>query len=289
MLDFNRLLEMVDLDPAETLIVRHVPVEASLKRVLPWLVSERPNLWLAYQQIQWRTLEKAMTRGRHIASFIALEGSTATLAGIYRIGAWQELDFEGYRTFPGNRELEELGMTGRTAEMGTCLAFDLEPLPHYSDWIGRLSISWPQPYQQWWRWAGRGRFPVAAIESESRFVQRMPEWREIVLGWAELHSLPTSWKTAHAQWRGVYFIFDAARQAGYVGSATGSENILGRWTDYARSGHGGNRRLVASNPADLRFSILECTSPDLAPESVLQLEASWKDRLHTRQYGLNAN
>ena len=70
MLDFNTLLEQIDLDPAETLIVRHAPVEKSLNRVLPWLVIERPDLWLAYQRIQWETLEKAMTKGRYIASFI---------------------------------------------------------------------------------------------------------------------------------------------------------------------------------------------------------------------------
>ena len=61
MLDYRSLLEMEGLDPASTLIVRHNPVEKSLKRVLPWLVSERPDLWLAYQQIQWESIEKAMT------------------------------------------------------------------------------------------------------------------------------------------------------------------------------------------------------------------------------------
>jgi hypothetical protein len=33
-------------------------------------VVERPDLWLAYQRIQWRPFEKAMTRGRYVASFI---------------------------------------------------------------------------------------------------------------------------------------------------------------------------------------------------------------------------
>lgn len=73
MLDFKTLLELVDLDPADTLIARHFPVEKQLRRVLPWLVEARPELWLAYQQIQWVTLEKAMTKGRHIASFIGVD------------------------------------------------------------------------------------------------------------------------------------------------------------------------------------------------------------------------
>jgi hypothetical protein len=289
MLDFNKLLELAAIAPNETLIVRHVPVEQSLRRVLPWLVVERPDLWLSYQRIQWRTLEKAMTSARYIASFIGQEPVNATFAGMYGIGESKVLDLEGYRSFPGNSELEELGMTGRSGDMPDCLGFELEPLPHYLDWVGRLTITWPKPYQQWWRWGGRGEFPVATIEAESRFVRGMPDWKELVLRWTELGCLPTTWKAALAQWRGVYLIYDTARGAGYVGSACGSENLLGRWTDYAKSGHGGNRDLRDSEPADLMFSILQLTSPDLEPVDVIALENSWKARLHTREFGLNAN
>ncbi|WEK45847.1 MAG: GIY-YIG nuclease family protein [Candidatus Andeanibacterium colombiense] len=289
MLDFNKLLEMVGLDPTETLIVRHAPVEKSLRQILPPLVIERPDLWLAYQRIQWSSLEKAMTRAKHIASFIGMESSSAIFAGIYRIDGWEVLDAEGYRTFPGNKELEELGMSGRDADMPDCLAFNLELLDHYAEWSGRLSITWPKPYQNWWRWGGRAEFPVIAIETESRFVRSMPHWKDLVLGWRELGSLPQSWKARLGQWRGIYLIYDCARQAGYVGSACGADNILGRWSDYSRSGHGGNRELRASNPADLRFSILELTSPELDVPDLLALEASWKERLHTREFGLNRN
>lgn len=156
MLDFRTLIGLVDIDPAEVLVVRHAPVEKSLKRALPWLVVDRPELWLAYQRIQWRTLEKAMTRGRYVAAFIGQEPVSATFAGISQIGASQVLDLEGYRNFPGNAELEGLGMTGRTPDMPDCLAFDLEPLDLYRDWIGRLVIDWPKPYQQWWRWGAGG-------------------------------------------------------------------------------------------------------------------------------------
>ncbi len=173
--------------------------------------------------------------------------------------------------------------------MPDCLAFELEPLEHYADWIGRLVITWPKPYQQWWRWAARGKFDVAAITPESRFIRGMPDWSELILSWAELQTLPSGWASALAQWRGVYFIFDARRRGGYVGSACGEDNILGRWRDYARTGHGGNRELRHSDPADLRFSILQRTSPDMEPTEVASLEASWKERLHTREFGLNRN
>lgn len=117
----------------------------------------------------------------------------------------------------------------------------------------------------------------------------MPTWDQLVLTWAELRLIPQTWRGALSQWRGVYFIFDAARRAGYVGSAYGGENILGRWTQYAATGHGGNVRLKESQPADLRFSILERTSPDLPADEVIEREARWKARLHSREFGLNEN
>jgi hypothetical protein len=289
MLDLNCLLERADIDPAAALVVRHAPVEKALKRVLPWLVAERPDLWLAYQRIQWASLEKAMTRAKYIASFVGEEPATATFAGLYRIGNWHELNYAGYNAFPGKAELAALGMAGRSPDMGNCLAFDLKPLPAYADWSGRLIVAWPQPHLNWWRWADRARFDVTVIERESRFVPAMPDWQDIVLTHAELQSLPAAWRSALAQWRGVYFIYDTRQGAGYVGSAYGADNIFGRWQNYARTGHGGNIKLRRADPANLRFSILQRTSPDLEPTEVVRLEASWKERLHTRALGLNAN
>ncbi|MFM6829066.1 MAG: GIY-YIG nuclease family protein [Novosphingobium sp.] len=289
MLDFRTLLELADFDPAQGLIVRHTPIEKSLKRVLPWLVAERPDLFRAYQQIQWSSLEAAMKRGKYIASFVAQDTGSATFAGIYRIGDWQQLDYAGYRDFPGNRELEALGMSGRTPETADCLAFDLEKLDVHADYVGRLVISWPKPYQNWWRWATKGGFLVTAIDSESRFVRDMPAWEELVLNWHELRSLPASWQARLAEWRGIYMIYDVDRKAGYVGSACGSDNLLGRWLGYARTGHGGNVALRSGKPESLRFSILQRTSPDLEPGDVIALESRWKNRLHTREFGLNRN
>lgn len=289
MLEFRNLLELAGYDPTEVLVVRHAPLEKPLRSVMPWLVVERPDLFLAYQRVQWQTLEKAMTKGKYVASFVGQEPVSATFAGIYKIGAWETLDYAGYQALPGNRELEELGMTGRTPEMPDCLAFELERAVDYADWIGRLVITWPKPYQQWWRWAERGTFAVAAVTPESRFVRDIPEWNEIVLSWPELQTLPAGWRSALAQWRGIYFIYDTRRSAGYVGSAYGEENILGRWRIYAQTGHGGNRELRQSDFNDLRFSILQRTSPDLEPADVIALEATWKARLHTRDHGLNRN
>ncbi len=117
----------------------------------------------------------------------------------------------------------------------------------------------------------------------------IPPWQELSLTWAALGMLPLKWQTVLGQWRGVYYIFDAKVGKGYVGSACGVENILGRWKNYAASGHGGNKKLRELDPRDFTFTILERTSPDMDPAETTQLESTWKERLHTREYGLNDN
>ncbi len=289
MLFLNTMLTSEGIDPRDVLVMRHRPVEAPIRKVLPWIVAERPDLFVTYQQIQWPAGEKAMGRAKYLASFVGLHPGKATYAGFYAIGAASPLSYEAYHGMPGNKELIALGMLGRQPDQPDQLCFDLQLRDVYADWIGRLIVRWPPPERSWFRWADRNQMPIDAIVEESVFVRGMPAWEDIVLTWAELQLLPASWKAALSEWRGVYFIFDVARRSGYVGAAYGADNLLGRWTNYARTGHGGNKLLRQSKREDLRFSILERTSPDMKSVDVIVIEGSWKARLHTRGFGLNEN
>jgi len=92
------------------------------------------------------------------------------------------------------------------------------------------------------------------------------------------------------QWRGIYFIFDKEQKRGYVGSAYGEDNLIGRWNNYASNGHGGNNLLRKCNPENFEFTILELLSPAANPTDVLRREALWKEKLKTRSpFGLNEN
>lgn len=289
MFEFDQLLAESGLPLKKTLFVRHAPREDALRRVMPWIAAERPDLWLAYQQIQWPSLVKAMTKANYIVSFLGHEPKLAAFADVYAIGDSKLLSLEGYDCHPGNAELERLGMSARNEEQGDCLAFDLEPQEILADYRGRLIVRWPLPYQNWWRKAQGATLVVDAIERDSVFETAIPDWRTLVLSHAELESLPRGWRAALAEWRGIYFIFDSAKERGYVGSAYGADNLLGRWLEYSRTGHGGNRGLSNVDPSCLKFSLLQRTSPDLEPEEVIRLEATWKERLHTRPFGLNRN
>lgn len=178
----------------------------------------------------------------------------------------------------------------KTAPRDSVLLFDLPITDFYPEWKGKLVVRWSPPERSWWQRAHRNELLIGAIHERSLLTAAMPSWREIILDWKQLSILPNEWRAALAQWRGIYLIHNNTDGKSYVGAAYASDNILSRWLSYAASGDGGNRLLRARDPKNFSFSILERVSPDMPPEEVINLESSWKERLHTRApNGLNGN
>jgi hypothetical protein len=294
-MNLNDLFKIKGLNTQQVLILRHRPHERELNKVLPWLAAEKPDLFNAYQQTQGKQLEKVMARmsgSGYVASFIGHEPGRALYIGLYEIGKAKPLTRDQYWQVPANIELKRFGMQGFASEdpRQHILRFDLDLTGFYTFWKGKLVIDWPPPERSWWRRAHRNEMPIHAILEDSALDAAMPDWDSLVLSWEELGILPSRWKYALSQWRGIYYIFDSSDAKGYVGSAYGEANLFGRWLDYAAHGHAGNQLLAQRNPQNFRFSILQRVSPDMSAADVIRLESSWKERLHTRQpHGLNDN
>jgi hypothetical protein len=293
-MNLNDLLLTRNLKPEEVLVLRHRPTEPALNKVLPWLAAEKPEVFNAYQQTQGEKVEKAMTRAAYVASFIGHEPGRALFIGLYSIGKSRPMNHEEFWKVPAYVEMKALGMKGYNEEEArvrpSILWFDLVPTDFHASWKGKLIVGWPPPERSWWRRAERNDIPVLAVLEESKLDAAMPNWDQITLSWEELGVLPGRWRSALSQWRGVYYIFDSSDGKGYVGSAYGENNLLGRWLNYAASGHGGNSLLRKRDATKFRFSILQRVSPDMDPDDVIRLESTWKERLHTRlPYGLNDN
>ncbi len=228
----------------------------------------------------------------HVASFIGLEPGKALFVGLYSIAGSKPLSYRQFWRVPAYIEMKSFGHKGWTHEekKKVVLWFDLVPTDFYAQWKGKMVVAWSPPERSWWRRAHRNDFPVLSVSEDSMLDAVMPEWNAIDLTWEELSVLPTRWKSALSQWRGIYYIFDGSDCKGYVGAAYGHDNILGRWLGYAKRGHGGNRLLRQRDPHSFRFTILQRVSPDMETGDVIRLETSWKVRLHTRDpLGLNDN
>lgn len=288
-MELNDLFRARGIDAEKVLVMRHSPTERQLRKAMPWLAQERPEVYNAYQQTQPPKVALAMQNATHIASFIGNAPGRALYVGLYKRGESKTLNHEAYWADPLLLDLNEFGHVGLTDAQDSCIWVDLTKTDFYSDWMGRLVIRWPEPAISWCRWAGRNQFQVEAIHDTNVLNREMQAWDQLVLGWTELKALPQAWRARLAEWRGIYLILDESDGKTYVGSASGEENILGRWLSYACTGHGGNVQLRDRDPKHFRYSILQRVSPDTERAEVERIEKTWKDRLHTREFGLNGN
>ncbi len=286
---FNELLEMVGINPTDTptLVLRHQPREKELRRVFAWIAQEKPELFNAYQNLQGDRVSKSMRKARYIASFIAMRADNAFFVGLYEAKGYAPKSKDELLRLPDVHNLVELGMGSEWPD--EIYWHDLEPTELLAPFRFSLTIRWPGLARSWVRWADRNVFEVLPSPVAEEIRTGMPNWDNLDLSWGELKNLPPSWRVRLSEWRGIYLIFDTATSQGYVGSAFGQENLMGRWLDYGKSGHGGNKLLRGRDPKNFRFTILQRVSPDMGSEEVQELEASWKRRLHAREYGLNKN
>lgn len=290
-LDFNDLLRKEAIDPKDVNAVRHSPAETALRKALPLLASERRDLFDHYQSTQGERVENQFLKRSHLASFVATHDGRSVFAGMYERTGSTWIDWDDYWRHPLTRELVGLGQYDEaTAVKRTGFhLFQFTLLSAFSGLIGRLTIDWPLGSRSWVRIAGNTPLPIRELSEENLLVGKLKDWREVDFGFSELFTLPNSWRDRMSQWRGIYLITDRSDGKQYVGSAYGEDNILGRWLDYAKTGHGGNMLLRSRQPSDFQFSVLELVSPETEPDIVVNREEQWKKRLRTREFGLNDN
>jgi hypothetical protein len=177
--------------------------------------------------------------------------------------------------------------------------FDLRRSDVMSSLASRLVTEWSRDAINWAKkGSAAAAFPVVEIADPE--VVPFPGYDNVLLDRAGLRTMLEdsrfeAWRTALGSVQGVYLITDTSTGKHYVGKADGAERILGRWTAYARDGHGGNLALRELRGADsehsrhFQWSILRVFGPSTPQLDVDQAEAHYKRALLTRQFGLNRN
>jgi len=182
---------------------------------------------------------------------------------------------------------------------GDLRLFDLRPSQALSALADRLVVEWSKDAVNWAK-AGESAaaFPVIEIADPGRVP--FPGFDRVLLSYADLQLLTmdsryTDWRTALGAVQGVYLIADTSTGKLYVGKADGTERILGRWSAYAKDGHGGNVALRGLADLDtdharyFRFSILRVFGPSVPAAEIDEAESHFKQALLTRLYGMNRN
>ncbi|NYD59285.1 hypothetical protein BKA08_003523 [Nocardioides marinisabuli] len=173
----------------------------------------------------------------------------------------------------------------------------------------RLVVDWTSP-RSWYRW-GPSAATLPVLEIADRDAIEFPGFDRVLLRWHELEELVgdsryAAWRAALSEVQGIYLITDSSTGKQYVGKADGAERLIGRWSAYAKNGHGGNVALrelakaareagttldgaAEDHARHFVFSILRVFGPSTPPSEVDAAESHFKSALMTRTWGLNRN
>ncbi|WP_422757606.1 GIY-YIG nuclease family protein [Paenarthrobacter sp. C1] len=195
-----------------------------------------------------------------------------------------------------------------TERSGSCRYFDLHSTDFLAPLKDRLVIDWDNP-RSWHRGASSASAArMQVVEIADRDKVPFPGFDGVLLSYPQLQDLVDDprygdWRAALSEVQGIYLITDSSNGKQYVGKADGSERILGRWTCYARDGHGGNvalRELAYDSVGETTsiktdharhfvFSLLRVFGPSTPSSEVNTAESHYKAALMTRKFGLNRN
>lgn len=128
-----------------------------------------------------------------------------------------------------------------------------------------------------------------------------PGFEDIILDFDDLKEIVDNvdanreWHRMLASVAGVYLILDKETGLQYIGSASGKDGILGRWRQYSKDCHGGNKilkELLEQYPQrykKFQYSILRTLPRTLTNTEVIAVETTYKKKLGSRAFGLNSN
>ena len=272
MIRFNTLLREEGVDPGDVKLVRHQDTRYR-GRPTPY------QLWLAddgkfefYQRIQGRFVFNDATM---LASFVATPFDETLFVGLYdikNVGA----------VAPGTIDF----ISG--ADVSGLHLYELQLSPKLNEYRGRLIIDWGPGFRSW---VQRARNKDKAVIEIRRTASNppFPGFLDLQASLSTLAVVPSAWRTALSSVNGIYLLVCPVSGKQYVGLAHGAGGFWGRWEEYVASGHGGNKRMLDIPASDYRVSVLEVAPSSADIEALAKMESRWKQKLLSRQFGLNAN
>lgn len=178
--------------------------------------------------------------------------------------------------------------------------YSLKRLPGLEHLEGRAIVDFPKSFRSSYLVGPNyeDQLIVRAIREERLSIADFPGFNRVRLSFEMLASIirqnNPSWRAALANVAGVYVIADRATGKQYVGSAYGGVGLWQRWSAYAKTGHGGNKKLRQllkqkgfEYAKNFQFSLLEFCDITESDGYILSRESHWKDVLLTHEFGLN--
>ena len=282
MLTFTDVLIKEGIDPKKVKLIRHALTDKNFK--------ECYDCGMVYE---YTCHQKAdFSKGyEYWAVFISGAGTLAKFYAIYRVG---ELVPDTHNRIP-----KGLPKTEASHYDGKHAIFNLEHLDILSEYENKLTIQWGNSARSWHQ-KGITEKVIVSLQPDKKKV--FPGYEHVVLSYDELKDIVDN-PTAYEDWiiplssiYAIYLIVDTETGKQYVGSAYNTKDgLLGRWSCYAATKHGGNKLMkeeLCAHPEryhKFQFSILQVLPKTLSPEEVTDVETLYKEKLLTKKFGMNAN
>lgn len=275
----HNVLKMYGLDPNKVRLVRHGNREITVLDVF------RNDVERLTEYTAWQKAGK-YGAAEYLALFAPARGTTSLFLGLWRIHGVTENNHlkPKHLAFLKKHHLPERWF-------GTSVRYDLELTEIMFDLSERLVVDWGKSTLNWVQSKNKDIVQVKAKNSIGEFIS----YDQVLLSFEDLNKLArnadsnVTWINALSSVNGVYLIKCRITGKLYVGSAYGNGGILGRWSAYVRTGHGGNKMLKSLDPYHFEFSVLEISPSTMSADDVIARENRWKECLGTREFGLNDN
>ena len=233
----------------------------------------------AFMTYQSEQLVKKFKNVDYIVSFIGEESTSSRFVGVYKNnGILQMLpDYKG----------ESLAR------------FDIQEISGFELLKERVIIDWNNPVQ----WLQHyNAMPVIRID-RGLMENNLPvfvRYEDVILNYTQFKTIINSnnpeWKSRLESCNCIYLILDKSNGKQYVGSTYNTKGIWGRWSEYAKTGHGNDielKKCIGSDPKyaekNFQWCILETLPIKILPEQAIERESLYKRKLGTRMYGYSKN
>jgi hypothetical protein len=234
------------------------------------LIKDRDEL-LKYQADQSKNV---FEKCDYIASFVGIEQSRAVFIGMFKVDGIKE-NSHGYE-------------------------YVLNEIDGFDDFKERLVIDWGKSAITWHQWMDSNPKDIVELLPKG-YLGEFPGLLDFTLDYTELNKLGEN-LSANREWylqlssiNGIYLILDKVTGNQYIGSAYGKDGIWQRWSEYSKTGHGGNELLKGLCLIDnqyyknFQFTILQSLPSNLSSKDVIAVENLYKKKLGTKVFGLNKN
>jgi hypothetical protein len=273
---FNTILSQEGIDPAEVRLLRHQDNNAITISTPYELWRDNPTDFDKYQSVQ-SFKNRPKFQFPFWAAFVAAPAGATLFVGLYAakyLGVGEQ-DFP----MPHRKDFNKAG------------AYDLYKLELQSalnDMCGKLYVDWGAGTRAWVQHAKGQNKPVTEIRTSFK-EEEFPGFASFLKSLSEIPSLPKTWVEPLRATKGIYLLTCPKTKEQYVGSASGEDGFWGRWQSYIQTGHGGNLGLKSRDPSDYRVSILEVVGNQMSTDEIIHLEQRWKEKLQSKEMGLNKN